>query len=85
MKYTLEDTMPNRHFKYILDVPNMLDFHDTRKWLSNTYGYTEDLKKDRPGENVHWAFTVDWRNHKIYLKGNEELSWFQIKWGVPND
>ena len=81
MKYILEDTVPNKHFKYIIDVPKMLDFHNARKWLSDTYGYTEDIKKDQPSKNIHWAFTVNWRQHKIYLKGNEELSWFQIKYG----
>jgi len=81
MNYTVEDTVPNKHFKYIIDVPNMLDFHNTRKWLSDTYGYTEDLKKDQPKENVYWAFTVNWRDHKIYLRGDEELSWFKIRYG----
>jgi hypothetical protein len=83
MRYTVEDTMPNQYFKYIIDVPNMLDFHHARKWLSDTYGYTEDLKKDRPDENVYWSFTVNWRDHKIYLKSREELSWFQLKHGAP--
>jgi hypothetical protein len=81
MNYILENALPNKDFKYIIDVPNMLDFHNARKWLSDTYGYTLDLKKHQPGENIHWAFTVDWRQHKIYLKGDEELSWFKIKHG----
>jgi hypothetical protein len=80
LKYTVEDTVPNEHFKYIIDVGTMLDFHNARQWLSETYGYTLDLKKDQPGNNIYWAFTINWRNHKIYLKGDKELSWFEMKW-----
>jgi uncharacterized protein (DUF2461 family) len=83
MKYTLEDAVPNRHFKYIVDLVQVLDFHEARKWMSGTYGYTEDLKKDLHDTNPHWAFTINWRNHKIYLRGDEELSWFKIRYGDP--
>ena len=83
MKYTLEDALPNKYFDYIIDIVQVLDFHNARKWMSETYGYTEDLKKDQPDTNLHWAFTINWRNHKIYLKGGEELSWFKIRYGDP--
>jgi len=83
MNYTLEDTIPNKYFKYIIAVPNMLEFHNARKWMSSTYGYTEDISKDTPDANPHWAFTINWRLHKIYLRGNEELSWFKVKHGNP--
>jgi hypothetical protein len=83
MKYTLEDTFPNNYFKYIIDIGKVLDFHAARKWMSETYGYTEDISKDKPGINQHWSFTIDYRIHKIYLKGDEELSWFKIKHGHP--
>ena len=83
MNYTLEDTLPNKYFRYIVDIGKVLDFHDARKWMSETYGYTEDLKKDQPDTNPHWAFSINWQIHKIYLKGDEELSWFQIRYGAP--
>jgi hypothetical protein len=83
MRYTLEDTIPNEYFKYIIDIGKMLDFHIVRKWMSDTYGYTKDLKKDQPITNPHWAFTINWKLHKIYLKGDEELSWFKIRYGDP--
>ena len=83
MKYSLEDTIPNEYFKYIIDIGRVLDFHDIRKWMSETYGYTEDLKKDQPTTNLHWAFTINFRFHKIYLRGDEELSWFKIRYGDP--
>jgi len=83
MKYTIEDTIPNDHFKYIVTVVQMLDFHEVRKWMSTTYGYTEDLKKHQPDTNPHWAFTINWRLLKIYLRSDEELSWFKIRYGNP--
>ena len=83
VKYVLEDTIPNEHFKYIIDIGQVLDFHNARKWMSETYGYTEDLKKDQPNTNPHWAFSINFRFHKIYLRGDEELSWFKIKHGDP--
>lgn len=82
IKYTVEDAIPNKYFKYIVDIGRILDFHDTRKWLSETYGYSEDLKKDQPEcTNKHWAFSINFRFHKIYLRGDEELAWFRIKYG----
>lgn len=83
MRYTLEDTIPNDHFKYIIDIGRVLDFHDVRKWMSETYGYTEDIKKDQHDINPYWAFTINWKLHKIYLRGDEELSWFKIRYGDP--
>ena len=83
MKYTLEDTISNKYFKYIVDIGQVLNFHDARKWMSETYGYSDDLKKDQHDTNPHWAFTINFRLHKIYLKGDEELSWFKIKYGNP--
>jgi hypothetical protein len=83
MRYIVEDAIPNKYFKYIVDIGQVLDFHDVRKWMSETYGYSEDLKKDQPNANLHWAFTINFRIHKIYLRGDEELSWFKIRYGDP--
>jgi hypothetical protein len=81
MRYTIEDPVPNDYFKYIIDIGRVLDFHDARKWMSETYGYTEDIKKDQPDTNPHWAFTINWKIHKIYLQGDKELAWFKIRYG----
>ena len=81
MRYIVEDAIPNKYFKYIVDIGQVLDFHDARKWMSETYGYSEDLKKDQPDTNPHWAFSINFRFHKIYLRGDEELAWFRIKYG----
>ena len=82
MRYIVEDAIPNEYFKYIVDIGQVLDFHDVRKWMSETYGYSDDLRKYRPDcNNKHWAFSINFRFHKIYLRGDEELAWFRIKYG----
>jgi hypothetical protein len=58
----------------------MLDFHRTRQWLSNTYGYSDTIDEENP-PNEHWAFMIRLSTNMIYLKGDEELSWFKIKHG----
>jgi hypothetical protein len=82
MRYIVEDAIPNKYFKYIVDIGQVLDFHDVRKWMSETYGYSDDLRKYQPDcTNKHWAFSINFRFHKIYLRGDEELAWFRIKYG----
>ena len=82
MRYIVEDAIPNKYFKYIVDIGQVLDFHDVRKWMSETYGYSDDLRKYQPDcNNKHWSFSINFRFHKIYLRGDEELAWFRIKYG----
>jgi len=81
MKYQLEDPVPNKYFKHIVAIGSMMDFHSARIWMSETYGYSEDLKKEQHDTNPHWAFSINWRRHHIYLKGDDELAWFKIKYG----
>ena len=83
MNYTLIDAQPNDHFKYIVNIHRMLEFHAARQWMSQTYGFTEDIEEDKPNINEHWAFFLKFSTHKIYLRGDEELSWFKIRWGDP--
>ena len=83
MNYTVIDAQPNKHFKYIVNIHRMLEFHEARQWMSKTYGFTEDIIKDLPNTNLHWAFFLKFSTHKIYLQGDEELSWFKIRWGEP--
>jgi hypothetical protein len=28
--------------------------------------------------NPHWSYSVEYKNYRIYLKGDQELSWFQL-------
>jgi hypothetical protein len=75
--------VPNKYFKYIVAIESMIDFHLSRQWMSKTYGHSEDLKKNQHNSNSHWAFTISWRKHHIYLQGDEELAWFKIRHGDP--
>ena len=58
----------------------MLDFHETRQWLIQTYGLSESIDKDVE-YNPHWAFYMKYNHYMLYLRGNEELSWFKIRHG----
>jgi len=84
MNYSIHDAQPNKYFKYIVSVQYMLDFHRVRQWMSETYGFSEDIDLDQPATNPHWAFFLKFSIHKIYLQGDEELNWFQLKWGTPS-
>jgi hypothetical protein len=69
----------NEHFKYNVKIPMMLDFHRVRQWLSVTYGYSDEYD-DLP-LNKHWAFIIRLSSNVVYLKGEEEVAWFKIKYG----
>ena len=82
MTYTLEDTRPNKHFKYLIRIGRMLEFDTTRKWLSQTYGLAEQVDRDTI-HNPHWGFEIRMGASTVYLRGDEELSWFKIRHGDP--
>ena len=82
MKYILEDTRPNDHFKYLIRIGKMLEFHAVRQWLSQTYGLAEQLDRDTI-RNPHWSFEIIYQNYTVYVRGDEELSWLKIKYGDP--
>jgi hypothetical protein len=60
----------------------MLEFHQARQWLGETYGQSDTLDKDVE-YNLHWAFFMKFNHYKLYLKGDEEFAWFQIRYGAP--
>jgi hypothetical protein len=82
VNYTLEDTRPNDHFKYLIRIGRMLEFHAVRQWLSQTYGLAEQLDRDTI-HNLHWGFEIRLGASTVYLRGDEELSWFKIRHGDP--
>ena len=61
----------------------MLNFHAVRNWFSKTYGPCESLAHGSKIDNKYWSFEVVYQNYVIYVKGDEELSWFKIKHGDP--
>ena len=71
MKYAIiEPVLPG--FKYGLSMENMLDFHAARQWLSQTYGH-EAID--------HWSRKLEYHNYILYLKSDNELGWFKLKFG----
>ena len=82
MNYTVEDTRPNDHFKYLIRIGRMLEFHTVRQLLSQTYGLAEQLDRDTIN-NPHWGFEIRLGGCTVYLRGDEELSWFKIRHGDP--
>ena len=80
MNYTLENTRPNNHFKYLIRIARMLEFHAVRQWLSQTYGLAEHIDRDTI-HNLHWGFEIKMGASTVYLRGDEELSWFKIRYG----
>jgi hypothetical protein len=84
MNYIIHETRDNEHFKYSVQIlGGMVNFHNTRVWVTQTYGLGSDISKDEPIVNKHWAFFIKYRHYIIYLKGDEELSWFKIRHGNP--
>jgi hypothetical protein len=59
----------------------MLEFHAVRRWFTETYGVGDDISRDEPLVNGHWAFFVKFQHYIVYVKGDEELSWFKMKFG----
>ncbi len=82
MKYYLHDTRENKYFKYGIQIlGTMLDFHNVRRWTTDTYGIGNDIGRDEPINNTHWAFFIKFQHYMIYLKGDDELAWFKLKYG----
>jgi len=82
MNYKLEDTCANDHFKYLIRIGRMLEFDAVRKWMTQTYGMAEQIDRDTI-HNPHWGFEIRLGGSTLYLRGDEELSWFKIKHGDP--
>jgi len=84
MRYNLHETRENQYYKHGIQVKDMLTFHQVRRWLTDTYGFSEGV--DKAVElNPVWSFHMIYRTYMFYLRGDEELSWFQIRYGAPNE
>ena len=81
MKYNLHNTRDKKHFEYGVQVHGMLNFHEARNWFTQTYGPCESLAHGNKIDNKHWTFHIVYQTYMIYVKGDEELSWFKLKFG----
>jgi hypothetical protein len=75
----------------------VLDFDQARRWMNETWGWSQDVetmndmarelnKKFQPWDDIinrHWAYSIKYRDYRIYLKSDAELSWFQL--AHPNE
>jgi hypothetical protein len=48
--------------------------------MSTTYGYSDTYNEEKM-PNEHWAFMIKLSRYVVYLKSEEELTWFKIKHG----
>lgn len=83
MNYQILEVRQNEYFKHGIRVRGMLDFHAVRNWFSQTYGPCESLAHGNKIDNTHWSYEVIYQNYTVYVRGNEELNWFQLKHGAP--
>ena len=82
MRYSVHETRENKLFKHGIQVFKMLEFHAARQWLSEIYGYCVGLDQDvNIKYNEHWSFYMKFNHYMLYLKGDEELAWFKMKYG----
>lgn len=70
----------------------VLDFDRARKWMNATWGWSQDVetqsaminalvrsKGDLESEiNHYWAYSIAYRDYRIYLAGEAELNWFVL-------
>jgi len=80
MNYSIHETRENKFFKYGIQVQGMLNFHQVRNWFSQTYGFASTIANDLI-DNEHWSFHMVYQTYMIYVKGDEELAWFKIRYG----
>ena len=83
MKYQLQDPRDNDYFKYGIKISGILNFQAVRNWFTKIHGPCESLAHGSKIDNLHWSFDMLYQNYTIYVRGDEELSWFKIKYGDP--
>ncbi len=84
MDYQIHTAAPDG-FEYGIAIDRMLDFHAARRWLLQTYGHSESTNSPywTLGEHLelHWTWAIAYQNYAIFLKGDDELGWFKLKFG----
>lgn len=58
----------------------MMYFHDVRKWMVDTYGWSDQLGNAVSNmDNQYWAWTVNHDSYRIYLRSDKELMFFKLR------
>jgi hypothetical protein len=86
MKYTTNLNDKDTIFKYSILFNTMLDFHYTRQWLIKSYGYGLNMKSHQCEEynRVTWGYILERHAYMIYLRNDDMLIWFKLKYGESN-
>lgn len=79
----------------------VIDFDRSRRWMNRTWGWSQDVNTrnilvdriENPDNtavqaddiNPHWAYSVEYRDYRIYLAGDEELMYFQLAHAQDNN
>lgn len=79
------------HFDYLLEFSiesrigtGVLDFDRARRWMNQTWDWSQDTKTraalllQNEDINHYWAYSVEYRDYRIYLKSEKELMFFQL-------
>lgn len=72
----------------------VLEFDRARRWMNSTWGWSQDVETrqtlinrhhgsqvpeiQEEDINRHWSYSVEYKEYRIYLKGDKELAWFQL-------
>jgi len=67
----------------------VLDFDRARRWMNRTWGWSQDVETRsaiknsnivlQEGDiNQYWAYSAVYKDYRIYLKGDQELAFFQL-------
>ena len=72
----------------------VLDFDRARRWMNRTYGWSQDVETrsairrlesvrldvtvQAEDTNPHWAYSVAYKDYRIYLASEKELTFFQL-------
>jgi len=73
----------------------ILDFDRCRRWLNDTYGWSQDVEMQGPMQqarikqfdehpdiqiNEHWAYNIKYDDYRIYVATEQILTMFQLRW-----
>jgi hypothetical protein len=75
----------------------VLYFDRSRRWMNQTWGWSQDVHTQQTMEqelhrhnfplendiNPHWAYSIIYKDYRIYLAGEAELNWFVLS--NPNE
>lgn len=70
-------------FDYCVDFIHYKDgelFCDVRAWCWETWGPGRELKFVRSSNDTRWSWLTDGYRTRIYLLGEEEYTWFTLRW-----